>query len=903
MRERSGRWAACATLYHLALLLPAVVGSASSNGKDRVSRSTEVGLMESECPSKTINYITHSLPQQCLRTSWSPPNSSSTAIDTATVATPTVNAQGNGVSISTGGNRAENVVEEKTITPQPAEEEEDLAASHFMSFEEWKEMMFRKQAEEKARKHKDEVPIANTEHENAQEGGEASSELDALAEKLSDITSQKTTIDTPAPEAKEAVETDPIVYEDGQKQYRRSKDAGTTSKERFSYASFDAGATVKKTSPGAKNAKALLAENKDTYMLLECATPNKFVIIELSDDILVDTVVLANFEFFSSMFRRFRVSVSDRYPVKMDKWVELGTFEARNSRDVQPFLIEHPQIYTKYLRIEFLSHFGNEYYCPVSLLRVHGTRMLDSWKETEEETETLDAPEPEVVATSVLPETTVIETAVVLTEAPAMETQSSSPPSEVESSPWPAMFNVSWADTCEQQQHMSGKRVAENEDDRLKVDSASASGLVRPQAISEGQPSSTSDGKKVEPASAESRLPTMPVAVAPTETANATVMMPSVNAVPAPAADTATSHKVAKSDQSAPPKVSLVQVATPSTKNKTATSSSANASPTVQDSFFKAVNKRLQNLESNTTLSLQYIESQSRVLQETLSKIERKQVARVDTFLDALNNTALTELRSLRTQYDQIWQSTVLALEAQRETAQREVVALSTRLGVLADEVVFQKRMAILQSVLLLACMVLVIFSRGIAGSGYGGDWAYPQGQRESWMSPARSMSSGLGGFSSSPSPVKHGGASTRISGSPLRRAPAGDSPDRVRTFSRTESYNDKLLPLTPTSVEDEEGHAVGPTVRVEFEGVSAVGEDTMAMRTAPAAMGSTELEDKDETSQEVTPESADGERKETADIPAAGLEPSTDIIAASALESVLGTERKPLPALPEDPS
>ncbi|OCL04389.1 hypothetical protein AOQ84DRAFT_269950, partial [Glonium stellatum] len=84
---------------------------------------------------------------------------------------------------------------------------------------------------------------------------------------------------------------------------------------------------------------SVLVENKDSYMLNECAAPNKFLVVELCDDILVDTIVLANFEFFSSMFRTFRISVSDRYPVKLERWKELGVFEARNSRDIQAFLV------------------------------------------------------------------------------------------------------------------------------------------------------------------------------------------------------------------------------------------------------------------------------------------------------------------------------------------------------------------------------------------------------------------------------------------------------------------------------------------------------------------------------------------------------------------------------------
>ena len=74
--------------------------------------------------------------------------------------------------------------------------------------------------------------------------------------------------------------------------------------------------------------------------------------------------------------------------------------------------------------------------------------------------------------------------------------------------------------------------------------------------------------------------------------------------------------------------------------------------------------------------------------------------------------------RQKREQYDQIWQSTVIELENQREQSQREIIAVSTRLGILADEVVFQKRMFIVQSLLLLVCIGLVLFSRG-AGHGY----------------------------------------------------------------------------------------------------------------------------------------------------------------------------------------
>lgn len=105
-------------------------------------------------------------------------------------------------------------------------------------------------------------------------------------------------------------------------------------KERFLFLLFDVGVIIFKISFGVKNVKVILVENKDIYMLFECYWKNKFVIVELSDDIFVDIVVLVNFEFFFSMIWKFWVSVSDWYFVKLDKWVDLGIFEVWNVWDI-----------------------------------------------------------------------------------------------------------------------------------------------------------------------------------------------------------------------------------------------------------------------------------------------------------------------------------------------------------------------------------------------------------------------------------------------------------------------------------------------------------------------------------------------------------------------------------------
>ncbi|KAJ3185691.1 hypothetical protein HDU85_001045 [Gaertneriomyces sp. JEL0708] len=153
------------------------------------------------------------------------------------------------------------------------------------------------------------------------------------------------------------------------------------SKQRFNYASFDCGALILSHNPGATSATSILHNNKDAYMLNKCSS-KRFITVELCDDILVDTVMLANFEFFSSMFKDFEVAVSDRYPPKHD-WTVLGRFRARNVRDFQYFKVDNPRIWARYLKVTFLSDYGHEYYCPLSNLRVYGTTMMEEMKAEE----------------------------------------------------------------------------------------------------------------------------------------------------------------------------------------------------------------------------------------------------------------------------------------------------------------------------------------------------------------------------------------------------------------------------------------------------------------------------------------------------------------------------------------
>jgi len=145
---------------------------------------------------------------------------------------------------------------------------------------------------------------------------------------------------------------------------------------RFNYASIDCSAKVIKTNSDAEEAPAILFETKERYMLNPCKA-EKWFAVELCDQILVDTVVLANFEFFSSVFQNFTVYVSSQQ--SPEAWHSIGQFTAANIRETQIFPVSDPVLWARYVKVEFMSHYGSEFYCPISLIRVHGITMIEDY--------------------------------------------------------------------------------------------------------------------------------------------------------------------------------------------------------------------------------------------------------------------------------------------------------------------------------------------------------------------------------------------------------------------------------------------------------------------------------------------------------------------------------------------
>ncbi|TWU74748.1 hypothetical protein ED733_005701 [Metarhizium rileyi] len=692
---------------------PQVARGANVTGSDVLSVDTR--STPEVCEARTINYITHALPQSCFTSFWKTP------AHTSTVAA--VWQSGGDISSAQGTEHRTPMSPTPTLDYNSSEvHNTEPTATTFMSFEDWKEMMLRRAGQDpqdlRSRKPSEYGAVDRSSPESGHAGLGEEGEISLNFGHYGDGDRQRIT--SPGPTRGDNLDEQPVgdtlLDEQGKAAtVHLSKDAGKTCKERFSYSSFDAGATILKASPGAKNARAILVENKDTYMLLECDAPAKYVVVELSDDISVDTVVLANFEFFSSMVRHFRVSVSDRYPVKMDKWRELGTFEARNSRDIQPFLIQNPQIWAKYVRIEFLTHFGNEYYCPISLLRIHGSRMLDSWKDSEgsrdedvlidgDELFRLDTRQDEDHPSHTVPSRNTSANLTTSDDASQRSLHYALDTLKDINATCPAIHPTERSSSMKDLKSSSVDLGTSQGQDRL------SSGLTRARSASLKQFDDSSTGQ------AGTTLAPGSTDYPPPVTTSHSDGMRSESGT---SNGTATGSNTTTIDRQH-------NVTTPTTKasalsghngkpRSSGTTGGLAASPTMQEGFFNAITKRLQHVESNLTLSIKYVQDQSKNLQETLLAGEQKQHAKTTVFLDELNRTVLAELHTIREQYDQIWQSTILALESQRDRSERDMMALSSRLNLLADEVVFQKRMAIIQAIILLSCLFLIIFSRGVS--------------------------------------------------------------------------------------------------------------------------------------------------------------------------------------------
>lgn len=197
----------------------------------------------------------------------------------------------------------------KPLPPiEPVAEEEVL-----LSFEEWKAKQSRITKQEKSRKDKDSTNRSST-------PGAAGEGVDSGSAIPSDFMLASSGSKSDQEESQQLENNEQI-----------SPHFRVPLTDRFNYASLDCSARVHTSHRSAKSPASILSSKRDRYMLSPCKD-EKFVVVELCEDIRIDTVQLANFEFFSGVFKDFTVSVAKTYT---EGWTVAGTYKAKNVRGVQ----------------------------------------------------------------------------------------------------------------------------------------------------------------------------------------------------------------------------------------------------------------------------------------------------------------------------------------------------------------------------------------------------------------------------------------------------------------------------------------------------------------------------------------------------------------------------------------
>ena len=148
----------------------------------------------------------------------------------------------------------------------------------------------------------------------------------------------------------------------------------------FNFASQAAGAVVLDKSPSsAKGYHNLLNDDKDKYGISDC-NEKKWVVIGLSEEVMITSVEMLNYEKYSSMLKDFQLLASSSYPT--DEWINLGTYTALPRLGSQAFNVSTAtEAHARYLKVKFLTHYSDEALCTLSQIKVFGMTVIAAFQQ------------------------------------------------------------------------------------------------------------------------------------------------------------------------------------------------------------------------------------------------------------------------------------------------------------------------------------------------------------------------------------------------------------------------------------------------------------------------------------------------------------------------------------------
>ncbi|KAG8815532.1 hypothetical protein FRC17_000674 [Serendipita sp. 399] len=473
--------------------------------------------------------------------------------------------------------------------------------------------------------------------------------------------------------------------------------------DRFNYASNECNARIQSSHKSAKSASSILSRKKDRYMLSPCHSNREkhFVVVELCEDIRIDTVQLANFEFFSGVFKDIRVSAAHTNTNDEKAWSIVGEYTAKNIRGVQSF---HPQkdlpSFYRYIKVDFMNYYGAEYYCPVSLLRVYGLTQMEEWKSDVWKAE-WEASQASIAAIGI-------------SASQATLSSSNAGHSGTDN-------DTTHRSTAENEPNGgSDPSTANNTEKEVNNTKEITTAEVKNAPLETRQDSSTSvipssheahRSTKMEQSSASSDKTTLTAAPGSqatdghdvaTNTDSGSTTYASTGAESTTSVGSTSSETITKTSEGALSDGKTLQTVTKVVSTTIVLSSATPPASTgvvvsSGESIYRIIINRLANLEANQTLYARYVEEQGRMVNTRLERME-EDIGRLGAIVASQQRNVAKMIEKHK---------------AEIEYAQEQLAA---QVDHLSHEVMLEKRLSVAQLVLLMAVLVFMALTRGSRG-------------------------------------------------------------------------------------------------------------------------------------------------------------------------------------------
>ncbi|WWD17122.1 hypothetical protein CI109_101559 [Kwoniella shandongensis] len=572
------------------------------------------------------------------------------------------------------------------VEPEPAKPTDDT----FVSFEEWKRIKMEEEededeAEEETRvDNVSETASTSDSSSHPEKTGSITdrNSSEGSQNKSGDASSQRSahSSQTPAASNKSKIilsssgSTSQSVSQQQQPQQPSSSPPPPAHHNRYNYASPDCSARIHSSSPQTQHASSLLHKSRDRYMLTPCKAKEHWVVVELCDEIRIEAVEIAVWEFFSGVVREVRVSVGGEddeddeggdveVKGRSNKWTEVGAFVGKNVRGVQTFSLSQPTSFHRFIRLDFPSYFGTEYYCPVSQLKVYGMNQMEAFKW---EQKRLSAGSKE---------------------------KDRSGNREKEQEERRARERVEREKKEKEEKERQHQR--EKELDALEKLLHEQAGRAVPEILTE-----TAILSSIE------------------EVTNTASPEPTPSAITSNASDTINVTTIVSNESSSTNGGASSNVTTPAVRPSSSETPTAPPSSTYarsppprsdsSESIYAFIIRRLNALEGNSTLVARYIEEQAKVMRHMLTRVERGW----DDWRADRESEDRSRWEQERMRQEDRLGKVISQLEQQRVAFEHERKAIQSQLRVLADELGYERRRGIAQLFILLVITVLGVVTR-----------------------------------------------------------------------------------------------------------------------------------------------------------------------------------------------